>query len=196
MDKYLAPIQRRWLLLCLLSLCVFFVFMPRWASAHGGGTPRLTDVAVGPYRLFVWTQPEPLRAGEVHVTIGLTRADQSGTASATASGTQPVTDATVVVRFVAVDGATEALERSATLGGVGAVYYETDASLPTAGAWRFIIEVRGAAGVGAAEFTEELLLPRTVNWSLIAGGALLFVLLVALIGLWNRRQGATVAREL
>ncbi len=181
-------------MLCLLALCTLFIFLPRLASAHGGGTPRLTDAPAGPYRIFVWTQPEPLRAGEVHVTIGVTLADQPTADAATTAVTQPVTDATVTLRFVAVDGSTEALVRKATLGGVGAVYYEADASLLTAGAWRFMIEVSGPAGDGAAEFTEELLSARTVNWRLIAGGGVLFVLLIALLGVWNRRQERTTER--
>lgn len=185
----------RWVLLSL-SICMLVVLMPAFVFAHGGGTPRLTDVAAGPYRLFAWTQPEPLRAGEVHVTIGVTLAKQPTADEATALMTQPVTDAAVTVQFVAVDGSTATLVRNASLGGIGAVYYEADASLPTAGPWRFIIEVRGPAGEGTAEFAEELLATRTVNWALIAGGGVLFVLLIALAALWNRRQSTTTEREI
>jgi hypothetical protein len=181
----------------LRLVCAFLLFMlmPRLAAAHGGGTPRLTDVVAGPYRLFAWTQPEPLRAGDVHVTIGVTLAGEADAAPAADLLTQPVTDATVTMRFVAVDGQSETIERAAVLGGVGAVYYEADASLPTAGPWRFMIEVRGPAGEGRAEFTEEVLAARTVNGTLLAAGGVLFVLLIALIGLWNRRQQPTPRQE-
>ncbi|MEZ4620844.1 MAG: hypothetical protein R2867_35780 [Caldilineaceae bacterium] len=79
--------------------------------AHGGGTPRLTDVAAGPYRVFTWTQPEPLRVGEVHLTIGLTH-DAAHAITATDSAmTQPVTDAAVIVRFTPRDGSMAPIEK-------------------------------------------------------------------------------------
>ncbi len=40
-------------------------------TAHGGGTPRLVNLVVEPYRLWLWTEPEPLRVGEAHFTIAV-----------------------------------------------------------------------------------------------------------------------------
>lgn len=157
-------------------------------SAHGGGTPRLTNVPAGPYRLFVWSQPEPLRVGEVHLTIGLTT-DAESAAEQNDVLVAPVTDATVTMRMVAVDRPDEVIETTAGVGGLGAVYYETDASLPTPGEWRFIIDIQGDAGAGMVEFREVLLPARTVNVPLLVGGALMLLLLIGLVGVWNRRQG-------
>lgn len=171
-----------------VSICLLLFLWPQVSFAHGGGTPRLTDEPAGPYRIYAWTQPEPLRAGEIHITIGLTLAEHQAAATTDGELVQPVTDATVTLRFLSLENENIALDRTATLGGVGAVYYEADASLPTAGKWRFIIDVQGEAGAGSAEFTEELLPIRTVNWTLIGAGSGLFVLLIVLIGLWNRRR--------
>jgi hypothetical protein len=40
--------------------------------AHGGvGTPRLVNVASGPYLVTAWTDPDPLRVDETHVVVAL-----------------------------------------------------------------------------------------------------------------------------
>lgn len=188
-------LPRPGLLGLIIAIIMLGICFPAGALAHGGGTPRLTDTPIGPYRIFVWSQPEPLRAGEVHLTIGLTsgsspNGDETADATAADSGmlVAPVTDATVTVRMEAVADPTSLVETTATVGGLGAVYYETDASLLTAGEWRFTIDVSGGAGQGTVTFSEELLPMRTVNIPLLVGGAALFVALIGLVGVWNRRQ--------
>lgn len=171
-------------------LALFVMALLLWPTvglAHGGGTPRLTDEVAGPYRIYAWTQPEPLRVGEIHVTVGVTPAESQAGVTTSGDLVQPVTDATVTLHFLSVADETS-ITKVATAGGVGAVYYEADASLQTAGTWRFIVEVEGDAGQGRAEFTEDLLPAHTVNWTLLASGAGLFVLLIAFIGVWNRRR--------
>ncbi|MCB0082376.1 MAG: hypothetical protein KDE47_15660 [Caldilineaceae bacterium] len=180
-------------LLCVLLLFAFHITVPT-VLAHGGGTPRLTDVPVGPYQIFVWSQPEPLRAGEVHLTIGLTLGEQATPTAPAVTGqdgilAQPVTDATVHVQMIAAADPSQVIETVAVAGGLGAVYYETDASLPTAGPWRFIIDVSGDAGQGTIEFREELLAARTLNVPLLIGAVLLFIVGIGLVGVWNRRTG-------
>ena len=67
------------------------------AVAHGGGTPRLTNAEAGPYRVYAWSEPDPLLAGDVHLSVVLTVPAESRPADPTQrSGTQveePVTDA-------------------------------------------------------------------------------------------------------
>ena len=41
------------------------------AAAHGRDTSQLSGVAAGPFWLTVWTSPEPVRAGQLHVTVGV-----------------------------------------------------------------------------------------------------------------------------
>ena len=56
----------------VVVLLLVLVSTGRSVHAHGGGTPRLTAEPVGPYSLFAWTEPEPMRAGDVHVTLAVT----------------------------------------------------------------------------------------------------------------------------
>ena len=187
--NYRQQHQLQWLLLFCSNLALLLILFPYDAVlAHGGGTSRLDNVAAGPYRLYAWTQPEPLRVGEIHVTIGVVMTNESSTSAEDGLLEKPVTEAEVTVTFVAVDGTVEAIETLATLGGPGSVYYETDAILPTAGAWRFIIDVNSAAGDGSVEFVEELLAVRRLNVPLALGGGGVFVILIVLIGVWNRLQ--------
>jgi len=178
--------------LFVATICMIVIVWPQISLAHGGGTPRITDEPAGPYRVYAWTQPEPLRAGEIHVTIGVTAADTENAIASDGELVQPVTDAAVTLRLHSLENVNIAFARTATVGGVGAVYYEADARLPTAGQWRFIIDVQGDAGAGTVEFTEELLPIRRVNWRLLGAGGGAFLLLIVLIGMWNRQQDATI----
>ena len=154
--------------------------------AHGGGIPRLTDVVAGPYRLFAWTQPEPLRVGAIHLSIAVVKGERTN-----ASLDEPVTDAVVTVALAPAAGEQQApLEVSAVLQPqLGNYYYEADATLPTEGAWRFTIKVRGALGEADAAFVGEVVSAQQINWTLVIGGGVLLAALLILIGLWNRLQG-------
>ena len=153
-------------------------------SAHGGGVPRLTDEAAGPYRLFAWTQPDPLRVGDMHLSIGVVAAAKNA-----AGLDEAVTDAAVTVYLAPTTGEVTPIALTAVLQEqLGSYYYEADATLPNSGEWRFTIEVSGASGNGSAAFVSEVLAARQINWYLIVIAGLLLVALLGLIGLWNRMQ--------
>ncbi|MCE7980953.1 MAG: hypothetical protein DYG89_07150 [Caldilinea sp. CFX5] len=153
-------------------------------AAHGGGVPRLTDEVVGPYRVFAWTQPDPLRVGDIHLSIGVVAAAKN------AGGLdEAVTDATVTVYLAPTTGEMAPIQVAALLQEqLGSYYYEADATLPTTGEWRFTIEVSGTAGNGSVAFVSEVLAARQINWYLIVAAGLLLIALLGLIGLWNRMQ--------
>lgn len=152
--------------------------------AHGGGVPRLTDVVAGPYRIFAWTQPEPLRVGEMHLSIAVVKGERSNT-----SLDEPVTDAAVTVDLQPVTGDQAPVQVLAALQPqLGNYYYEADATLPTAGDWRFTIKISGALGEADATFVGQVSAARQINWMLVIGGGVLFGALLLLIGLWNRLQ--------
>ena len=134
------------------------------ALAHGGGTPRLTGAEAGPYRLYAWTTPEPLRAGEIHVTVGVTQVDAQGIERA-------VTDAAVTVTFIAETGARAGVTlRPEIASGTGGVYYEADTAASLDGPYRVQVAAQGAAGHGGAEFS-VVALPAGGNlwgWALAA----------------------------
>lgn len=186
---YLPP----WLLTPVIALVgvVTLCLAATPLSAHGGGVPRLTNELAGPYRIFAWTQPEPLRAGDIHLSIAVVKDAPSAGQSAERLD-EPITDATVTIYLQPADQEGPPLVAPALLQEqLGSYYYEADATLPTVGDWRFTIEVSGALGQGSATFVGTVLATRRINWPLvIAAGALLLGLL-ALIGLWNRMQAKT-----
>ena len=46
---------------CLVTAVFLLMLAFTWVWAHGGGEPQLTNAVAGPYRVSVWTQPEPMR---------------------------------------------------------------------------------------------------------------------------------------
>lgn len=157
-------------------------------SAHGGGTPRIVDEAAGPYRIFAWTQPEPLRVGEIHLSIGVVKAQAGGRQAADALD-EPVTDATVTVSLLPLTEGASPISAPAMLQEqLGSYYYEADVTLPTPGDWRFTIEVSGDMGVSSAAFVGEVRAAREINWTLLSAAGVLLFCLLGLIGVWNRMQ--------
>ena len=149
------------------------------ALAHGGGAPRLVDVPVGPYRLYVWSKPDPVRVGDVHFTIGVFEPPREGAPD------EPVLDAAVEVSTALMGAPAESWSGPASReNSTNKLYYEVDIPVPMAGTWRAEVAVAGAAGSGTAAFEFEVLAP-AVNWTLIGGGGA--VLLAAGWWIWNSR---------
>ena len=160
-----------WLLLGLLS--------HDSVLAHGGGAPQLVAVPVGPYRLYVWSKPDPIRVGDVHFTIGVFESAREGEPD------EPVLDATVELSTALVGAPAESLSGSASRErSTNKLYYEVDFPVPAAGTWRAELEAAGPAGSGIAGFDFQVL-PPSVNWTLIGGGGA--VLLAAGWWFWNSR---------
>ncbi|MBX3012858.1 MAG: hypothetical protein KF832_15190 [Caldilineaceae bacterium] len=165
--------------------------MALWATplaAHGGGTPRLTSELAGPYRVFAWTQPEPLRVGEFHLSIAVVKAAAVVNKAGEALD-EAVTDATVAVHLMPLASDAEPFTVLASLQAqLGNYYYEVDTTLPTQGEWRFTIEVDGALGVGQTAFAGSVLAARAIDWWLVGVAGVALLCLLSLIGLWNRLQ--------
>ncbi|MBW7881535.1 MAG: hypothetical protein H3C34_02660 [Caldilineaceae bacterium] len=177
-------IQRMLRLLARTILLLVLLAMPASLWAHGGGTPQLTDVTAGPYRLFAWTNPEPWRVGEVHLTVAVTLPTAEGSAV-------PVSDAQVQVTLQPLAGqqAETLILAGREQGGAGAGFYEADADLPAAGPWEVEIQVSGPDGSGDARFTIEAQTATTLNWTSI--GAIVLVASVILALVATRRRQST-----
>jgi hypothetical protein len=168
------------LFLGLLSLC------PEGAAmAHGGGTLRLSNAPVGPYRLSIWTQPDVLRVGEVHLTLGVTEPGPEGSLEAG----PPILDATVVITARPLSGG-EIVELLASRdNAANKLFYEADFELDQPGTWRFDVQVSGPQGGGAAGFESDVSPPSALNVPLLAGvGVILAV--VAWLFMGRRRSGS------
>jgi hypothetical protein len=101
-----------------------------------GGTLRLSE-RVGPYRISVFTSPEPLRVGPADVSVFVQDAD-SGSAVATAGvhlTLAPAGREGPALSYTATaDQAVNKLLRAASL------------DLPAAGPWRIAVDVEGPRG--------------------------------------------------
>ena len=153
-----------WLLLLLA------ISWPASATAHGSGTPRLVNVSAGPYRLWVWSLPDPIRVGETHFSVAVEEATPSPT-------TPP--PFTVQLTISALDHS----RPSFTLVTNQQVrflqtYYEADFTMPAVGEWQATVNVSSAAGVGTAMFPFTVLPPQRVNWALVIGGAAMLFALI------------------
>ncbi|MEZ4656470.1 MAG: hypothetical protein R2911_02755 [Caldilineaceae bacterium] len=162
------------------------------ALAHGGGTPQVVNAEAGPYRIFVWTQPEPLHAGEIHVTIAVILPDANSegqdASAALNQVDRAVTNASVQVNFALPQGAQNVAAQASLIERTGMPYYEADITLPTAGDWQTTIAVNGAQGRGDAAFDLPVLPPREINWPLVAGGSVTVIVLLGLAIGWSRMQ--------
>jgi len=155
------------------------------ALAHGGGTARLINAEAGPYRLFAWTQPEPLKAGEIHVSLAVTLA-ATETDEANRDRDIPVTDADLTLHFRSLATGEQFSVRATPEEDLGGFYYEADAQLATDGQWQVEVEVIGDEGQGRAEFVSEALPAGSRNWMLLGGaGAGLIVIIGLAIGLFR-----------
>jgi hypothetical protein len=151
------------------------------AMAHGGGTARLVDEPVGPYRLYVWTKPDPIRVGTAHFTVGVfTRTSGS-------EQDEPVTDARVQLQLVPKEGGDGWQGEASQQASANKLYYEADATIPAEGEWQATVSIGGPAGSGSAQF-DLAAVPPGVNWPPIGGAAVVLVVL----GWWllgRRRKG-------
>lgn len=136
-------------------------------QAHGGGVPQLTNAKAGPYRVSVWTQPDSLRAGEVHFTVAVS---QPGPIDQEAGA--PILNAVVELQLIPVTGLDHALRVFATHDkAVNKLFYEADVDLLAEGVWQVVVSVEGPSGLDQTDFTVEVLPPATFNWWLVFGGA-------------------------
>jgi len=138
------------------------------ALAHGGGVPQLTNAKAGPYQVSVWTQPDPLRVGEVHFTVAVSEPGPTGREAGS-----PVLDAVVELQLVPPGEKNKPpLRVSATHNeAVNKLFYEADINLPAEGPWQVSTSVKGPSGSGQTNFTVEVLPPSAFNWWIVLGGA-------------------------
>jgi hypothetical protein len=161
------------------------------AHAHGGGTPRLTAEPIGPYRLYAWSEPEPWRVGQVHLSLAVTMPNPDTTSNQVE---MPVTDVDITVTYTAiqdnqVDTAVEPIVVTAVRQEfLNDFYYEADPVLTREGEWQITVDVDGPEGSGSTQFTMQTFPERSLNWALIGGAGVLLVVILALIAIWSRSQ--------
>ncbi len=162
--------QKVQLLTALLTLALVALAGAAPIQAHGGGTPQLVQASSGPYQLYTWTDPDPPRAGPIHVTVALVDPATQ----------QPVLDANVQIVATPGEGSQPVTALATHENAVIKTYYEADLDLPAAGTWQVTVAHSDTAGSGSAGFALDVQ-PAARNWRPIGIGA---VLAVIAIGAW------------
>ncbi len=164
--------KRVWLM--VVGLVVGLAFLPAGVRAHGGGQPQVVGGRVGPYRVNVWTSPEPPRAqAPFHVTVAVYQPGERRDL--------PVTHAQVTVVLTPEQGAPLTVE--AVPGETYPYYYEADVDLPREGPWQVVVHVRLPDTQDEAVFTFSVKArpASRIPTLWVATGLLL---LIAILGWW------------
>lgn len=161
-----------------LWLLTLLVLLPASSAlAHGGGTPQLIQAPAGPYEVYAWTNPTPVRVGTLHITVALT---------------DPVTDKPVLDVPVEVIASTPggasvsspATHDQATIKS----YYETDLEISTEGPWQVTISFQAPQGPGEVSFGVEVQARSFTNWMIISIAGLIFAVIVW--SFWPKKKAA------
>ena len=159
----------------LIGVSVLLISLPaRPAAAHTEGKMQLAAEPAGPYKLTVWTSPEPANVGELHVAMAVVLAEDAS----------PVFDADVFVELEALEGAGQKIRAQATAEDVANKFLrEAIFDLNTAGPYLATITVNGVDGAtGSASFEIEIVEDSSgLNWPLILLGLMLAMGVAVLI---------------
>lgn len=184
------------------------ILLPASLLAHGGiGVQHLNNVPSGPFRVYVWSDPEPPEVGEYHVTIALTE-NVEGDSTGLAGG--PVLDASVTVELTHVDSG-ETLSALATHDdALNKLFYVASFEPARKGLWSVQVRIlppgchesQNGAGQQAGDsampcdteqvvsFQDEIL-SKAFPWRALLGGILSILLILGAIVLyWATRPPA------
>ena len=130
--------------------------------AHGGGLPQITNVPLGEYAISIWTNPDPLQTGEIHVTVALAQ-DQAAALNR---------DIQLVITPL---GNGQRIETDVTHEkSANKFMYEADFDIRRAGDYQFTVTVNE---IGQSVSFEVEILPQTdaneqLKWVIIAGATI------------------------
>ena len=190
---------------------LFTAWSPSQVLAHAGvGIQHLNNVAAGPYRVFVWSDPEPPTVGEYHVTVALTEnieGDATGLAGA------PILDAFVMVEITHAETGETLTARATHDDALNKLFYEASFAPEERGFWSVQIRVapavcgpgEGGEGVSSPQqpdcenaqvvgFEDEIL-PKAFPWRALFGGLLSILLFLGAALLYWKTQPSTAPAE-
>ena len=177
-------VSSRTVSVCLL-LIVHCVLLPGRILAHGGvGFQHINNEPAGPYRVYIWSDPEPPQVGEYHVAVALTE-NIEGDATGLAGG--PVLDADVTVEMVHQENGTTLIEKATHDDALNKLFYQASFAPATRGIWDVQVRIVALDGQVAVGFEDEIL-PKPFPWRALLGGLLSVVLLVGAFVLYWKTQ--------
>ena len=144
-------------------------------QAHGIGKTLVLNEAAGPYLLSVWTDPDPLRADETHVVVGVT---DPATRQPIVSGVE------VTITLSAVDDPTLVFSETAGTDNVNRFFYAAEFNdQVTEGRWQVGVRVTGESGTGELAGHEiDVVPPRRINWMWLGVGGVVVAVVVWFAG--------------
>ena len=154
----------------LILLIGQFLIIDRLA-AHGTGTLQVIGEPTGPYLLTVWTSPDPVRVGELHVTVGVAEPDLG----------VPILDAEIKVRVLSLDSGEPTMVARATSKESDNKYlYEADFYPQVSGQYLVTVISKGRTGSGSVDFNLEIMPYVETQWLKIGLAGLALFLFAAL----------------
>lgn len=146
------------------------------ARAHTEGPMQLAAAPAGPYKITVWTSPDPARVGEIHIALAVTAAEDAS----------PVLDAEVLVTLT-LDDAKKQISVPATIdNSENKFLYEAIADVRQDGIYEVALLITGNDGaIGEASFEFEVESASRISWYLIA--MVIIILAVLIYWVWIRR---------
>lgn len=196
----------------ILLLLLAGLLLPAPLLAHGGvGVQHLNNVPAGPFRVYVWSDPEPPQVGEYHVTVALTE-NIEGDSTGLAGG--PVLDAVVTVELTHVESGETLSARATHDDALNKLYYEASFEPARQGNWTVRVSILPPGcetGQGSSEqqggdsglaceseqvvsFQDEIL-PKAFPWRALLGGILSVLLIVGAVVLYWATKPPTAMEE-
>lgn len=160
-------------LLVLLPLLFLSLYPTRSLLAHAGvGTQQIANLNLGPYRIWVWSDPEPPQVGEYHVAVALTESlanDPNGFAG------EPILNADVLVEMTHQPTGLLLVAQATHEDAANKLFYEALFAPQQTGLWQIRVIVEGPDGPVDATFEDEIE-PRSFPWRAVGGGLLAVLL--------------------
>ena len=142
----------------LAALLIWLLQPAAPVDAHGrGATERLSAAPAGPYVVWVWSDPEPLRVGAMHFTVVV----------AESINLAPSGDVQITARAAPLAAAESPLVAAAEFRQSLYNFYVVSFAPSITGNWVVNLSIEGAAGTGEIGFEVEVLPERDFDWGVV-----------------------------
>lgn len=169
----------------ILWIALLAALLPGFALAHSGtGTQQINNEPIGPYRVYVWSDPEPPQVGEYHLAVALTE-NVPGDATSLAGG--PVLDEDVTVKLTHQASGTTLTGKATHDQALNKLFYEASFAPARQGLWTVEVHIASPDGPLTVRFEDEIL-PKSLAWRAIGGGVAALLLLAAAVALYWSTQ--------
>ncbi len=149
------------------------IFSGRSVLAHAGvGTQQINNQDIGPYRIWVWSDPEPPTVESYHVAVALTESldnDPNGFAG------KSILNADVVVEMEHQASGLQLIAQATHEDALNKLFYEAIFEPPQTGTWEIRVIVQGPDGPVQTSYSDEIESP-IFPWMAVGGGLLALAL--------------------